>query len=76
MKLQITLTKQERRQMLSTLLRRSVRSIWNEKESVAFERYLDQVENESLPIATRQRAARSIDQFINKRLNQDEATGK
>lgn len=76
MKLQITLTKQERRQMLSTLLRRSVRSIWNEKESIAFERYLDQVENESLPIATRQRAASSIDRFINKRLNRDEATGK
>lgn len=76
MKLQIMLTKQERRQMLSTLLRRFVRSIWNEKESITFERYLDQVENESLPIATRQRATRSIDQFINKRLNRDEATGK
>ena len=74
MKLQTILTKQKRKQMISTLLRRSVRSICGEKESVTFEKYLDQVENESLPATIRQRATRSIDRFINKRLEQDGTT--
>jgi len=76
MKLQITSTKQEIRQKLSALLRRSVRSLCGEKESATFEKYLDQVENESLPATIRQRAASSIDRFINKRLEQDGTTNK
>ena len=74
MKQQTILTKQKRKQMISTLLRRSVRSICGEKESVTFEKYLDQVENESLPEVIRQRATRIIDRFINKRLEQDGTT--
>lgn len=76
MKLQTNSTRQEIRQVLSILLRRSVRSLWSEKESATFEKYLDQVENESLPEKIRQRAASSIDQFINKRSEQDGATNK
>jgi len=76
MKLQITSTRQEIRQKLSTLLRRSVRSLCSEKDSVIFEKYLDQVENELLPVTIRQGAANSIDRFINKRLEQDGTTNK
>ena len=62
------LTKIERKQSLSKLLRWTVKASWSQRSSVVFERHLNLAEDESLPLEEREKAVKKIDLMFYRRM--------
>ncbi|OGM18801.1 hypothetical protein A2686_02060 [Candidatus Woesebacteria bacterium RIFCSPHIGHO2_01_FULL_38_10] len=66
------LTKLERKQARSLLLRVGIYSSWNPRSYAVFERHLNKADDESLPMGERIRAANKIDQIFYRRIKKHE----
>jgi len=62
------LTKIERKQSLSKLLRWTAKTSWNQRSFVVFEKHLNLAEDESLPLYEREIAAKKIDLMFYRRM--------
>lgn len=66
------LTKLERKQTLSLLLRVGIYSAWSPRSYAVFEKHLNQAEDESLTMEDRVRAANKIDRMFYWRMKKHE----
>lgn len=72
MKYKQKLTKEQRKQISSRVLRWAACQLLSKSSFKVFETHLDIFENEALSRQTRESAARKIDQMINRRLKKHE----
>ncbi len=72
MKHRALLTKLERKQTLSLLLRVGIYSSWSPRSYAVFERHLNKADDESLPMRERVGAANKIDRMFYRRMKKHE----